>query len=97
MWLRRADLECRVARAADDLGLLVLGMNIWLHAGSPAASRRERCLGLDDADALLVAALVLELDAAVDGGEDGVVPAQAGARTGQEGHAALAHDDRAGA
>ena len=52
-------------------------------------------LGLD-AHALLVASLVLEMDAAIDRGEQGVVAAQIRARAGEEGHAALADDDRAG-
>src|SRR3712207_4012698 len=51
----------------------------------------------DDADALLVAADVLEADAAVDRREDGVVATQTGAIAGQERHAALPDDDRAGA
>src|SRR3990172_8945234 len=63
--------------------------------GGPASCLHLRGLG-DHADALLVLRLVLETDAAIEHGEDRVVPAQAGALTGDEGHASLADDDRAG-
>src|SRR3972149_8219391 len=36
--LRGADLELGMARAADDLGGVVLGMDVWLHALSPVAA-----------------------------------------------------------
>src|SRR3989337_2810081 len=63
--------------------------------GGPTSCPHLRGLGAP-ADAPLPAGLVLETDTAVDDGEDRVVPAQAGALTGDEGHAALADDDRAG-
>src|SRR3972149_300910 len=63
--------------------------------GGPASCLHLRGLG-HRADALLVLRLVLKTDAAIEHGEDRVVPAQAGALTGDEGHAALADDDRAG-
>src|SRR6476660_555100 len=47
-----------------------------------------------DPDALLGLGGVLELHLAGDGREHGVIVAQAGARTGEEGHPALPHDDR---
>src|SRR5512134_3970099 len=63
--------------------------------GPPSGGRRG---GLDrlDPDALLVLRRVLEVDLAGHGREHGVVPAEAGPRAGEEGHPALADDDRAG-
>src|SRR4051794_21711734 len=60
---------------------------------------RGRCRGdvLDDSDLLLVPADMLELDAAGDRREDGEVAAEACAGSGEERHATLADDDRAGA
>src|SRR3972149_9633840 len=49
----------------------------------------------DDADALLGAGLVAELDGPIGGGEEGVVPPHADVLAGVEGAAALANDDRA--
>src|SRR5207249_1777300 len=51
----------------------------------------------DDPDALLGLGGELELDLAGGGGEQGVVAAEVGAGTGEEGHPTLANDDRAGA
>src|SRR3989304_8324186 len=48
-----------------------------------------------DADALLGAGLVTELDGAIGGGEEGVAPPHADVLAGVEGAAALANDDRA--
>src|SRR6478752_1012805 len=104
------------ARAAMDLGFVILGMDIGLHGAvllrtpsvqgcGPAGGRRldPVCLGARrrgfhrvDPDALLVLGGVLELDLARDRGEDRVVPPETRARAGEEGHAALADDDRAG-
>ena len=64
--------------ATGDVRLMVGGMDVGLHErGSPVLRRRVPRRGrgdvLDDADALLVASDVLELDAAGDRGEHGVV------------------------
>src|SRR4051812_19198771 len=48
-----------------------------------------------DAHALLVAALMLEMDLASDRREDREVAAEVSARAGEEGHATLTDDDRA--
>src|SRR6187200_2402505 len=41
---RGAHLELRAARAAVDRGLLILGMDVRLHAGAPSTpSVRDRC------------------------------------------------------
>ena len=67
---------------------------------SPAVPvvRRSRRSALDrlDPDALLGLGRVLEVHLAGDRREHGVVVAEPGARAGQEGHPALADDDRAG-
>src|SRR6185436_6103405 len=62
---------------------------------TPSGGRRG---GLDrlDPDALLALGGVLELDLAGHGGEHGVIAAEAGPLAGEEGHPALADDDRPG-
>src|SRR3970282_1717549 len=55
-----------------------------------------RDLDRDDPDALLALRRKLEPDLAGDRREDGVVVPEPGTLAGQEGHAALADDDRAG-
>src|SRR5215208_2380810 len=64
--------------------------------GKPAGTRREpRLLGGKDVHKGAAAALVLELDDAVDLGEQRVVLAAADVGTGEKARAALPHEDRA--
>ena len=113
----RADRPLGAARAAVDLGFVILGMDIGLHVMlSSDAVRAGRWPsrwspvypGLSTALAAAVSTastrmrfLVLvacsNFTLPVDRREHGVVVAQPGAGTGQERHAALADDDRAGA
>src|SRR6478735_6053433 len=63
---------------------------------SPGLGARGGRLDRLDPDALLGLGCVLELHLSGDRREHGVIVAEPGPRTGQEGHPALPHDDRSG-
>src|SRR5438552_8631004 len=66
----------------------------WLLGSRDRLGRWVRCT--DDADALLVACLVAELDGPLARGEEGVVAPHPDVLAGIEGAPPLANDDRAG-